>query len=163
MRSVIAVFYRAACMGFALGFWSGFYWLRPPFMVYFLRTSGELVAPQSKKGFDLSIRSRLNRSCYSEDWPLPSGGGHFFVTSITPKMTTANNVRSSRTSVNVIRHHLPSVCLSGRFGEPFALAWHDNNILLPVCQGLFRNISYRVFSPPFLPGFSHLKYRLNTI
>lgn len=58
-----------------------------------------------------------------EDWPLSvTEGGHFFVTSITPKMTTANNVRSSRTSVNVIRHHLPSVCLSGRFGEPFALA-----------------------------------------
>ena len=38
-----------------------------------------------------------------EDWPFPlQGDGHFFVTSITPKMTTANNVRSSRTSVNVM-------------------------------------------------------------
>lgn len=151
MCSVIAVFYRAACMGFASGFRSGFYWLRPPFVVYFLRTSGELVAPQSKKGFDLRFRSRLNHSRYSEDWPLPLGGGHFFVTSITPKMTTANNVRSSRTSVKVIRHHLPSVCLSGRFGEPFALACLDTNILLPVCQVLFQNISWWVFSPPFPP------------
>ena len=38
-----------------------------------------------------------------EDWPFPlQGDGHFFVTSITPKMTTANNVRSSRTSVKVM-------------------------------------------------------------
>ena len=37
------------------------------------------------------------------DWPFPlQGDGHFFVTLITPKMTTANNVRSSRTSVKVM-------------------------------------------------------------
>lgn len=86
----------------------------------------------------------------SEDWPLSvTEGGHFFVTSITPKMTTANNVRSSRTSVNVIRHHLPSLCfrVGGLSRSPllgYILAWAS-----PYCQPPISNIFSSLFPARF--------------
>lgn len=91
--------------------------------------------------------------CISEDWPLSvTEGGHFFVTSITPKMTTANNVRSSKTSVSVIRHHLPSICfrVGGLSRSPLLdhmIAWG-----YPYCQDLFSLFFKNIF-PAFFPAF----------
>ena len=63
---------------------------------------GEYESPKAVRAATAATVTAQPQSL-CEDWPLSvPEGGHFFVTSITPKMTTANNVRSSRTSVNVM-------------------------------------------------------------